>query len=446
MSGGGFSFDVFISHSALEIGFARSLTNWLRECGFRVWLAEEQLVPGARFRAGLEQGLRESRHLIAILTDSFASRSWTQRELDLFDLTAELTNRRILAVQIGNLPEGPLDQVFLVHQRIPWTSSAFDPEGLWLLYCGLRDERPGPRANWVERCQQMFSDASARSSREETKIAGGRISEEASTDNDKAAMDLLENINRLVKLCMHIPSPRWADAFATLRVEVAKASDSEIYHLLVRPWAVGQTEHAAIVALALFPKLYNHFSAWPFVDLGLGAISGKFLTLLALKLRLDHEIWFSWVIGEQEWTFLPEAAARVPENSARSHFENLAEVALTPELSFKEAEASYDYGVMITPWNLFHLCWLAVKLGDLAAAEDYALSLCRLGKLPDWRSGRFLARLSYWKCFRKVLGLPGVAEVLEESRLSLGMTSREEALGLKQRMEEIWATIGHHRS
>src|SRR6266446_1478302 len=111
---GDYSFDIFVSYAHADIEFARKLVNWIRISGFRVWFDEEQLVPGSRFRAGLQQGLRESQHLVTILTSSYITRPWTQRELDLFDLTAEHTDRRVLAIKSGDVDSGPLDQVFLV--------------------------------------------------------------------------------------------------------------------------------------------------------------------------------------------------------------------------------------------------------------------------------------------------------------------------------------------
>jgi len=71
-----YSFDVFLSYANTDIEFARQMVDWIRLSGFRVWFDEEQLVPGSRFRSGLQQGLRESQHLVTILTSSYIHRSW----------------------------------------------------------------------------------------------------------------------------------------------------------------------------------------------------------------------------------------------------------------------------------------------------------------------------------------------------------------------------------
>ena len=154
-----YSFDVFLSYAYQDIIFARKLAEWLRQSNYEVWIDEEQLVPGTQFRAGLQQGLHESRHMVVILTPEYANRHWTQRELDIFDLDADRSERRILAVQTGRDFSGVLDQTFLVHQRIQWNEEGFDPEAFWLLNCGLLGRRPGVRQRWGSNGAQLLESA-----------------------------------------------------------------------------------------------------------------------------------------------------------------------------------------------------------------------------------------------------------------------------------------------
>src|SRR6266487_2077424 len=154
-----FAFDAFLNYTTEDQELARKLVRWLRASGFEIWFDEEQLIPGQRWREGLEEGLRASRHLIALLTKSYSSRHWTQRELDLFDLEADQTRRRILGIQIGEIKRGTLDQVFLVDQRLFWRNEDFDPEAFWKLYCGLKGEKPGPQSEWASKGNQLvFTD------------------------------------------------------------------------------------------------------------------------------------------------------------------------------------------------------------------------------------------------------------------------------------------------
>lgn len=152
-----FGFDAFLSYTTEDLDFARKLVNWLRASGFEIWFAEEQLIPGQRWREGLENGLEASRHLVALLTKSYSNRRWTQRELDLFDLEADQTRRRMLGIQIGEIERGTVDQVFLVDQRLYWKDEDFDPEAFWKLYCGLKGEKPGPQSGWAGKGHQLIS-------------------------------------------------------------------------------------------------------------------------------------------------------------------------------------------------------------------------------------------------------------------------------------------------
>jgi hypothetical protein len=153
------AFDIFVSYSHEDQTFARDLAGWLRAANLTVWMDEEQLVPGTRFRPALQQGLRESQHLVAIVTASYARRRWTQRELDLFDLLADDENRKIIGVQLDEVDTGPLDQIFLVNQRIDWQAREFNAEAFWLLHCALTSERPGPKRSWLDRGHSLIRDA-----------------------------------------------------------------------------------------------------------------------------------------------------------------------------------------------------------------------------------------------------------------------------------------------
>jgi photosystem II stability/assembly factor-like uncharacterized protein len=150
-----FAFDAFVSYAHADVEFTRKLVDRLREAGFRVWLDEEEMPAGERFRDIIQKGIRTSRHLIAVLTAEYAARRWTQREVDLFDLPASQQRRRVLAVTLDEIEDRKLDQVFLVHQRIRWREGTFDPEAFWLLYCGLSDRKPGPHKFWASEGKRL---------------------------------------------------------------------------------------------------------------------------------------------------------------------------------------------------------------------------------------------------------------------------------------------------
>jgi hypothetical protein len=431
-----FAFEVFISYAQVDVEFARKLASWLRDCGFRVWFAEEQLVPGTSFRAGLQQGLRESCHLVAVLTKSYLQRAWTQREIDLFDLTADHTERRILALQIGDPGESSFDPVFQVYQRISWEGAVFDPAGFWLLYCGLSNQRPGASNEWSEKGRQLlFKPIRRDTDRFDSILVSPLISDVSSETFSPTSKE----INVLVRHCLLDPYPAWKHSYSKLRNLLAGLDTNSIYDdSVLTPWVLGKAERAAFVSLALLPQILKHSAVWPFVDLYCKDIARWFLVAFSLGNDLASEMWFSWAISEQVWPFLSAAAGKVPDERGRTHFSHLARIALEPDVSFRDAESNYDYGVMITPWNHFHLCWLAIKLGDVSSAISHARTLCNIAKRGDHRAGRFLTRLSNWPCFQDIISGEGMFSHLEGARETLGLDSLSDLTKAKERIEEVW--------
>ncbi len=218
----GFAFDVFLSHAHEDSPFARHMATWLRKCGHSVWLDEEQLIPGSRFRTGLQQGLRESRHMVAVLTASYIERSWAQRELDLFDLDADHRERRPLAIQLFNISNTPLDQIFLVSQRIPWHGESLDIEGLWKLHCGLTGQRPGPHAEWATKGERLLNTPSPVSG------SGLMIRQEGHDDvlrtlpTPTSADSDVGSLQSLANEILANGNDRWRDLFATFRAKIGR--------------------------------------------------------------------------------------------------------------------------------------------------------------------------------------------------------------------------------
>ena len=427
-----YDFDVFLSYSGADRELARQFVQWMRRCGLRVWIDEEQLIPGSRFRVGLQQGLQESCHMVALLTETYHSRPWTQRELDVFDLDADRSERRLLGIELGAGAQGPLDQVFQVHQRIKWSSPEFDAEAFWKLHCGLTNTRPGPRENWVQNGNQLLEstghcDADDNVNKRRFEDAVSRHS--TVTDLDALVQQILHDNNR------------WGDRFSELRELIQRIPfERVVQDLIVAPWAVGFAEFAAIVALASLPQKHVSFSPWSFLDLCCQDIVTWFLMGDVLESSRSSEIWFSWAVSQETWDALPLAAARAPGIMAE-HFGTLAKPAVTANVSFEAFEPEYDYGIMITPWNHFHLAWLATRLGDTNAGRAHASKLCSTTTLGDVRTGRFLNRLSTWSIFFQFREEPQIRAELCAAREALGMITLDAIPAIKQRLMNVWQLV-----
>jgi hypothetical protein len=75
--------DVFISHASEDKeAFVRSLADELIKRGLKVWYDEFTLTIGDSLRRSIDQGLANSRFGIVVLSHSFFSKEWPQKELD----------------------------------------------------------------------------------------------------------------------------------------------------------------------------------------------------------------------------------------------------------------------------------------------------------------------------------------------------------------------------
>jgi hypothetical protein len=90
--------DVFVSHAFEDKDeIARPLVEALVDRGISVWFDEYELRLGDSIRKKIEQGLRDSRHGLIIMTKNFFNREWTQKELSAL----ESSGKRVMPVWHG---------------------------------------------------------------------------------------------------------------------------------------------------------------------------------------------------------------------------------------------------------------------------------------------------------------------------------------------------------
>lgn len=96
-------FDFFVSHASEDKEtIARPLVLALRVHGYRVWFDEFELKVGDSITRGIDDGLKNSRHGIVILSKSFFLKRWTEYELQsLVDKAMSGSTRAILPVWHG---------------------------------------------------------------------------------------------------------------------------------------------------------------------------------------------------------------------------------------------------------------------------------------------------------------------------------------------------------
>ena len=78
-----FHYDGFICHASEDkAAFVRPLANALSKLGLHIWFDEFELKVGDSLRRSIDKGLAKSAYGIVVLSKSFFSKGWSQRELD----------------------------------------------------------------------------------------------------------------------------------------------------------------------------------------------------------------------------------------------------------------------------------------------------------------------------------------------------------------------------
>ena len=73
--------DIFISSQSKDREWVRRLVDALSEQALRVWHDEVQVKPGDSWSDRIEEGLRESTHIVLVITPETARSNWVAFEL-----------------------------------------------------------------------------------------------------------------------------------------------------------------------------------------------------------------------------------------------------------------------------------------------------------------------------------------------------------------------------
>jgi TIR domain len=93
------SWDIFLSHASEDLeAVARPLAEMLERRGLRVWIDEQELVPGRGLVEQINSGLAASRNGGIVLSPSFLRKPWTTFELD--GLVAGRMSRQKLLIPV----------------------------------------------------------------------------------------------------------------------------------------------------------------------------------------------------------------------------------------------------------------------------------------------------------------------------------------------------------
>jgi sulfatase modifying factor 1 len=74
---------VFISHARKDADFAHRLAADLKQLGVQIWIAPESIRPGEGWVKAIERGMRESSHVVIVLTPPALDSKWVEKETEV---------------------------------------------------------------------------------------------------------------------------------------------------------------------------------------------------------------------------------------------------------------------------------------------------------------------------------------------------------------------------
>lgn len=92
--------DVFVSHSSSDKeDFVDNLVAYMKDSGINVWYDSDSIGWGESIRKGIDNGIKNARFCMVIISKDFMERYWTQYELDsIFQKDATESNNILLPV------------------------------------------------------------------------------------------------------------------------------------------------------------------------------------------------------------------------------------------------------------------------------------------------------------------------------------------------------------
>ena len=140
------SFDVFLSHNSQDKPTVRQLTQALQARGLKVWLDEEQLVPGRSWQKALEATIQTT-HSAAVLVGQDGLGPWEIPEIE--GCLSEFISRKlpVIPVLLPDAPSQPNLPLFL--KGFTWVdlrAGGLSEANLDCLEWGITGRKPVPRS------------------------------------------------------------------------------------------------------------------------------------------------------------------------------------------------------------------------------------------------------------------------------------------------------------
>jgi len=131
-----FSFDVFLSHNNQDKPIVRELAQELLSYNLRVWLDEEQLLPGRSWHEGLNQDFQKF-GAAAVLIGPNGLGPWQAKEIEACISESVARKLPVIPVFLPGAPDNPNLPIFLGHLTYVDLRNGLTKAGLEKLIWGI---------------------------------------------------------------------------------------------------------------------------------------------------------------------------------------------------------------------------------------------------------------------------------------------------------------------
>jgi hypothetical protein len=142
-------FDVFLSHNSHDKPAVRELAERLAKLGIRVWLDEDQLIPGRNWQPLLERGIKQSGSG-AVLVGKDGLGPWEDEEMQALLRQAVSQGKPVIPVLLPAAPAQPKLPLFLSNRTWVDLRGGFTDPGIERLVWGITGTRPGRKADQAD--------------------------------------------------------------------------------------------------------------------------------------------------------------------------------------------------------------------------------------------------------------------------------------------------------
>lgn len=142
-------FDVFLAHNTQDKPQVRFVASALKQRRLKVWLDEEQILPGKIFQLEIQKAINNVKSAVIFIGQAGLSR-WQYIELQsLYSQFVQAENvKTIIPVLLPRVNEIPKDLLFLAqHHWVSFTNGIDDVEALHQLEWGITGRKPEQKSN-----------------------------------------------------------------------------------------------------------------------------------------------------------------------------------------------------------------------------------------------------------------------------------------------------------